>query len=261
MEMIVQNLGFAYDQKPVLQDINLRLKPGCFYSILGPNGCGKTTLLDLLIRHHRADTGTIMLEKKSIHDFTQKQLARAIALVCQGYDINFPFTVKEIVMMGRHPHIARFARPGSEDVQIVDRIMERTGIKGLMNRRINRLSGGERQRCVVARALCQATPLLFLDEAFSSMDINHTLRLLNIVKTEVLKSNRTVVSVFHDINLAAAWSDSLVFMKQGRIIAAGQTDDVLDEEMVRQVFEVESRVEFNPYSRARQASFKAGYLE
>ncbi len=259
MEMTVQNLGFAYDRKPVLQAIDLEFKAGCFYSILGPNGCGKTTLLDLLIRHRRADTGTIMLGKRSLHNFTHKQIARAIALVSQGYDINFPFTVKEIVMMGRHPHLPRFARPGSEDVRIVDKIMERTGIKPLMNRRINRLSGGERQRCVVARALCQTTPLLFLDEAFSSMDINHTLRLLNIVKAEVLTSNRTVVSVFHDINLAAAWSDCLVFMKHGRIIAAGQTDDVLDEEIVRQVFEVESRVEFNPYSRARQTSFKAGH--
>lgn len=259
MEMNVKNLTFAYAKTPVLRDINLDFKAGCFYSILGPNGCGKTTLLDLLIRHQKADSGTITLGGRSIHLFKQKEIARAIALVCQGYDINFPFTVKEIVMMGRHPHLSRFTMPGMEDIRIVDEVMDKTGIKPLMNRRINRLSGGERQRCVVARALCQTTPLLFLDEAFSSMDINHTLRLLNLMRNEVQRSNKTVVSVFHDINIAAAWSDSLVFMRRGKLIAAGKTEEVLNEEMVRQVFDVDARVEYNPYSRSKQAYFKAGH--
>jgi len=189
---------------------------------------------------------------------SRKEIARTIALVSQNYNINFPFTVKEVVMMGRHPYIPRFSTPGVEDVRIVEQMMERTGINGFRNRRITELSGGERQRCVVARALCQDTPLLFLDEAFSSMDISHTLRLLAIVKEAVERSNKTVVSVFHDINLASAWSDSLVFMKAGRVVAAGDTRAVLTEAVLKEVFEVESQVAFNEYAGARQAYFRAG---
>lgn len=258
MEMSIRNLSFSYAGKEVLKALNLDFKGGKFYSILGPNGCGKTTLLDLLIRHQKPASGTISIHGRNIVDFSRKEIAKTMALVSQNYNINFPFTVKEVVMMGRHPYISRFSNPCSEDIRIVEKVMEDTGIKGFRNRKINELSGGERQRCVVARALCQKTPMLFLDEAFSSMDINHTLRLLTLVKNEVERSSRTVVSVFHDINLASAWSDSLVFIKEGRVAASGNTLDVLSEEVVRDVFEVESRVEFNAYTGAKQAYFRAG---
>lgn len=258
MEMSIRNLSFSYDSEPVLQGVDLDFKRGRFYSILGPNGCGKTTLLDLLIRHTTPQAGTITLDNRDLARLSRKEIARTIALVSQNYNINFPFTVKEVVMMGRHPYIPRFSTPNAEDIRIVDQVMEQTGINGFRNRRITELSGGERQRCVVARALCQKTPLLFLDEAFSSMDISHTLRLLAIVKKEVERSNKTVVSVFHDINLASAWSDSLVFMKAGRVAAAGDTREVLTEAVLEKVFEVASRVAFNEYAGAKQAYFKAG---
>ncbi|MBI9087868.1 MAG: ABC transporter ATP-binding protein [Desulfobacterium sp.] len=257
MEMSIRNLSFSYDKVPVLQGVDLDFKRGRFYSILGPNGCGKTTLLDLLIRHRTPDTGTITLDTRALGRLSRKEIAQTISLVSQNYNINFPFTVKEVVMMGRHPYISRFSTPGAEDIRIVDQVMERTGINGFRNRRITELSGGERQRCVVARALCQDTPLLFLDEAFSSMDISHTLRLLAMVKKEVARSNKIVVSVFHDINLASAWSDSLVFMKGGRVAAAGDTREVLTEAVLGEVFEVASKVAFNEYAGAKQAYFKA----
>lgn len=258
MEMSIRNLSFSYDSGSVLRGIDLDFERGRFYSILGPNGCGKTTLLDLLIRHRKPAAGTITLDNRPLSSLSRKEIAQTISLVSQNYNINFPFTVKEVVMMGRHPYIPRFSTPGAGDIEIVDQVMERTGINGFRNRRITELSGGERQRCVVARALCQDTPLLFLDEAFSSMDISHTLRLLAIVKEAVERSNKTVVSVFHDINLASAWSDSLVFMKEGRVAVAGDTREVLTEAMLKEVFEVESRVVFNEYAGARQAYFKAG---
>lgn len=258
MAMSIRNLSFSHGTKEVLRELNLDFKGGEFYSILGPNGCGKTTLLDLLIRHQKPAFGTISIHGRNIDDFSRKEIAKTMALVSQNYNINFPFTVKEVVMMGRHPYISRFSNPSAEDIRVVEKIMEDTGIKGFRNRKINELSGGERQRCIVARALCQKTPMLFLDEAFSSMDINHTLRLLTLVKNEVEQSNRTVVSVFHDINLASAWSDSLVFMKKGRVAASGSTLEVLSEDVLRDVFEVESRVEFNSYAGAKQACFRAG---
>ncbi len=256
MEISTKNLFFAYELDNVVKDITLKFEQGHFYSILGPNGCGKTTLLDLLIGHLTPKSGQILLEDKDLFVWSKKRISRRLALVSQNYNINFPFTVKEIIMMGRHPYIPRFSQPGKGDIDIVNSVMERTGTDKFANRKITDLSGGERQRCVFARALCQDTPILFLDEAFSNMDISHTLRLLDIVKKEVNEKNRTVVSVFHDINLASVWSDILVFMKQGKVAAYGQTHDIMKESIVEEVFNIKSRVEYNNYSQAKQVYFK-----
>ncbi|MGD9730748.1 MAG: ABC transporter ATP-binding protein [Desulfamplus sp.] len=296
----VEKISFAYAEKPVIKDISLAFEAGKFYSILGPNGCGKTTLLDLMIGHLKPISGKVVLKiadshfitnsnrqsifikninktdksakdtnknqikcsdvsrEKNILSMSKREVAKYIALVAQNYNINFPFTVKEIVMMGRHPYISRFANPSKEDLDIVSSVMERTGTDTFAHRKITDLSGGERQRCVFARALSQDTPLLFLDEAFSNMDISHTITLLNLVKKEVKSQNRTVVSVFHDINLAAIWSDELIFMKDGQVAACGRTDDVMSEEIIKEVFHVKSKVEHNPYSGVKQAYFE-GY--
>ncbi len=292
----VEKISFAYAEKTVIKDISLKFEAGKFYSILGPNGCGKTTLLDLMIGHLKPISGKVALKisdrdlkttnnfikqndkidkfrndrnknrinlngvsrEKNILSISKREAAKHIALVAQNYNINFPFTVKEIVMMGRHPYISRFASPSKEDFDIVNRVMEQTGTDKFAHRKITDLSGGERQRCVFARALCQDTPLLFLDEAFSNMDISHTITLLNLVKKEVKSQNRTVISVFHDINLAAIWSDELIFMKDGQVAACGKTDDVMSEKIIKQVFHVKSKVEYNQYSGVKQAYFE-GY--
>jgi len=256
MEISACNLCFSYDDLKVLKNINLDFEKGKFYSILGPNGCGKTTLLDLLIRHLTPEAGFIKLKGRKISDFSRRDIAKEIALVSQNYDINFPFTVKETIMMGRHPYISRFSSPGAEDIRIVEKIMAETGVEEFKNRKITELSGGERQRCVFARAMCQDTPLLLLDEAFSNMDISHSLSLLNMVKNQVKMKNKTIISVFHDINFASMWSDYLIFMKDGRIVTSGKTMDVMTEETVMNVFHVESKVEFNRYAGAKQVYFK-----
>ncbi len=257
-EISLEQVSFAYEQESVIKEITLGFSPGKFYSILGPNGCGKTTLLDLLIGHLTPDSGGVLLRGKSLSQWSRKEIARTIALVSQNYNINFPFTVEEVVMMGRHPWISRFSQPRKEDWQRVNTVMARTDTMAFRSRQITALSGGERQRCVFARAICQDTPILFLDEAFSNMDINHTLRLLNLVKEEVKERNRTVISVFHDINLAAVWSDHLIFMKQGRVAASGATTEVMDAAIIEEVFQVKSHVAYNAYSKARQACFRAG---
>ncbi|SMC82449.1 iron complex transport system ATP-binding protein [Desulfocicer vacuolatum DSM 3385] len=257
-DIFLDNVSFAYEKEPVLKEISLTFEPGRFYSILGPNGCGKTTLLDLLIGHMTPDKGRVFLRGKELAAWSRKKIARTIALVSQNYNINFPFTVEEVIMMGRHPWIPRFSQPDQKDMDRVKAVMARTGTDTFHDRKITALSGGERQRCVFARALCQDTPILFLDEAFSNMDISHTLRLLNLVKEEVSMQNRTVISVFHDINLASIWSDHLIFMKQGRVAACGPTDEVMNAAVIEEVFQVESHVAYNEYSRARQACFKAG---
>ncbi len=258
MEISACNLCFSYDDIKVVDNISLDFEKGKFYSILGPNGCGKTTLLDLFIGHLKPDSGAIMLKDRSLSDFSRRDIAKRIALVSQDYSINFPFTVKESVMMGRHPYISRFSNPCIEDTKIVQEIMKKTGIENLKNRKITELSGGERQRCIFARALCQDTPLLLLDEAFSNMDIKHSLSLLDIVKNEIKTKNKTIISVFHDINVASMWSDYLIFMKNGQIAAFGNTRDAMTEDIIMDVFHVKAKIEFNQYAEANQVYFKMG---
>lgn len=253
----LKNISFSYDSDIVINDICLKFDAGKFYSILGPNGCGKTTLLDLIIGHLKPVSGEVLLYNKNISLMKKRDIAKQIALVSQNYTINFPFTVKEIIMMGRHPYISRFKSPSEHDEKIVDIVMKKTETDKFAQRKITDLSGGERQRCVFARAMAQDTPLLCLDEAFSNMDISRSINLLNLVKKEVREQNRTIISVFHDINLASIWSDELIFIKNGEIAALGKTDEVLNESVIEDVFHVESRVEYNSYSKAKQAYFKA----
>lgn len=256
MEIRLQNISFSYEKSPVIQALSARLVPGTFYGILGPNGSGKTTLLDMISGFYAPDKGKILLENRDISTISKRKLAQKISLVSQNYNINFPFSVGEVVMMGRHPFIDRFSQPCPRDMDLVSQVMEMTGISHLQDRRVTELSGGEKQRCVFARALCQDTPIMLLDEAFSNMDIKHTLHMLGLVRRAVQETQKLVVCVLHDLNLAAAWSDEILFLKNGQIKAQGKTQDVITQEMIEQVFDVKPKVEFNEYVQAKQVYFK-----
>ncbi len=256
MDIIVQDTSFAYGNAPILKRVNCNFKRGEFHSIIGPNGSGKTTLLDIVSGFLPPDQGRVLLGDTTIKKISKRNLAKSIALVSQNYAVNFPFSVREVVLMGRHPYIDRFSHPGKQDLEIADEIMNQTGIFHLKDRKITQLSGGEKQRCIFARALCQDTPVLLLDEAFSNMDISHTLHLLAVLKKQVRTVKKTVIAVLHDLNLASAWSDSLVFLKNGQIRARGKTEDVFTRENIQAVFNVNAKVDFNDYTQSKQAYFK-----
>jgi len=252
----IENITFAYPGKRVIDGLSMRIVPGRFYGIVGPNGCGKSTLLDLMAKHQRPASGSIRLNGKELSDFSKRRLSSEIALVPQNFYINFPFTAKEVIMMGRYPHISRFSRPSAGDAQVVADIMEKTGTDRFAERYITELSGGERQRVVIARALAQDTPFLFLDEATSNLDINHALTLLNIAKQGIERNGKTVVAVMQDINLAALFCDELIFMTRGRVTACGPIDDILTPDTIRSVFGVDAKVYFEPYTRSNQVVFR-----
>jgi len=230
--------------------------PGMFCGIIGPNGCGKTTLLDLLAKHRRPTAGRIAYGGRDLGTYSTKELSKEIALVPQNFYINFPFSVNEVVMMGRYPHIPRFSAPSPEDVDIVQEIMEKTEVSEFTGRFITELSGGERQRVVFARALAQDTHVLILDEATSNLDINHSISLLNICEKRMKEQGRTIISVMQDINLAAVYCDYLVFMSGGRIAIHGATKDVLNSDTIRKVFNIDSKVYAESYSDSLQVVFK-----
>ena len=255
MKLNLHNISFAYDRDMIIKDIDCSFVSGNFYSIIGPNGSGKTTLLDLISGFLNPCNGNIDIDQVPILSLATKEIAKKIALVSQDYIINFPFSVKDVVMMGRHPYIPRFSQPSGNDMETVDKMMEVTGIRHLQNRKINELSGGERPRCVFARALCQDTQVLLLDEAVSTMDINHTLQMLRLVKQSVKEKNKLVISVFHDLNLASSWSDALLMLKNGEIKAFGNSQDVLTQQTIKDVFNVASIVEFNEHVQAKQVYY------
>ncbi len=256
MPFELNHISFNYNDRKVIDDISLCLAPGKFYGIIGPNGSGKTTLLDLLARHRLPDSGEILYRDRALSSFSKKELSREIALVPQDFYINFPFTVKEVVMMGRYPHIARFATPSAHDWDALQSVMQETEISDFADRYITELSGGERQRVVFARALAQETPVLILDEATSNLDINYSISLLNLAERRLKKNDNTIVSVMQDINMAAGYCDYLIFMSGGRIEAHGDTRTVLTPETLKAVFNIEAKVYHEPYSEALQVVFK-----
>jgi iron complex transport system ATP-binding protein len=256
MPFNLDSISFYYADKKVIDDFSIDLDAGKFYGIVGPNGSGKTTILDILCKHRRPEKGEVIYKGKNILTYSQKQLSREIALVPQNFYINFPFTVAQVVMMGRYPHIPRFAAPSAEDHRCVVKIMAQAEITRFTNRFITELSGGERQRVVFARALAQDTPVLILDEATSNLDIKYSLSLLNIAEQRVKAQGTTVIAVMQDINLAAVYCDYLIFMTAGQIAAHGLTRDVLNPETIEAVFKVESKVYSEAYTDALQVIFK-----
>jgi iron complex transport system ATP-binding protein len=256
MPFELKGVSFSYSEKTVVDRISLSFAPGRFCGIIGPNGSGKTTLLDLLAKHRKPTKGRIAYKGKDLGSYSTKKLSREIALVPQNFYINFPFTVKEVVMMGRYPHIPRFSAPSAEDDDVVQEIMEKTGVGEFADRFITELSGGERQRVVFARALAQDTRVLILDEATSNLDINHSISLLNICERGIKERGGTVISVMQDVNLAAVYCDYLVFLSGGRIAAHGDTPQVLNPDTIRKVFHVEAKVYPESYSGSLQVVFR-----
>jgi len=252
----LHNIRFSYADKPVIDGMSLSIPPGKFCGIVGPNGCGKTTVLDLLIRHKVPAAGSIVYQGKDLAKYSRKRLAMEIGLVPQDFYINFPFTAHEVVMMGRYPHIPRFNAPSAEDRQMVETIMAQTDVAGFKNRLVTALSGGERQRVVIARALAQDPAVLLLDEATSNLDINHSLKLLRVAARGVKKKDKTVVAVMQDINLASMFCDYLIFMRHGQIVTHGATESVLTPDTIQDVFDVEAQVFEDDFSGCRQVVFK-----
>ncbi len=253
------DVSFTYGDKkinpPAVKNITIAFEPGQFYGIIGPNGCGKSTLLDLLCGHSEPDHGMVSYNGRALSAWGKKELARNIALVPQSVFLNFPYTAREVVTMGRYPHLPRFAAPATEDMEIVDSVLANCRAENLAGRYMTELSGGEKQRVVFARSLAQNTPVLLLDEPCANLDVRYALLLMDIAAERVRSDNRSVVAVMHDINLAARYCDHLVFMNHGMIRASGPTARVLDRDVLHEIFGVDAKLSMESAIGARQVVF------
>lgn len=255
MGYTLNNICFSYETGGLFSGLSLELRTGCFHGVLGPNGSGKTTLLDLITGHLKPKSGDILLDGRHLDELGASEPARKCALVPQDFRINFPFTVAQVVMMGRYPHLGRFSAPGAKDRELVNQAMAATEIHGFALRRVTDLSGGERQRVVFARALAQAPDYLILDEATSNLDVRHTLALMTLAADRVKHKGLTVISVMQDLNLAARFCGVLLFLKKGRVAAHGTVDEVFTESVIKEVFGVSCSVYFDEIIHCKQVVF------
>jgi iron complex transport system ATP-binding protein len=240
------DIGFAYGREPVIAELSLQIMEGDFFVIIGPNGSGKTTLLRLLLGSLGPRTGTIEIFGQPMKSFGRRALARCIALVPQSTAPVFPFTVEEIVSMGRAPHLGLLGFETASDRDQVKRAIASVGLVDLAGRPLDRLSGGEQQRVWIARALCQQPRLLLLDEPTASLDMGHQLQIMGLLSGLRRSQGLTVVMVSHDLNLAAMFATRMLLMHQGRGLCVGAPDAVLRPDHVRSAYGCEVLIDRHP---------------
>ena len=257
----VKNLNFSYGNNKIINNISFNIKEGSFVSILGPNGAGKSTLVNIISKILGKFDGSIEVCGDDISKLNTKDIAKMIAVVPQSTNPSFSFTVEEMVLMGRHPYISRFESESKEDFEIVREVMRKTKITQFADRKFNELSGGEKQRVVIAQALAQDGSILLLDEPTSHLDINFQIELMNLFLKLNREEGKTIIGIFHDINLAIQNSSLIMLLKEGSIFGFGEPEEVINRQNLKSVFHSDVFVGKNPVTQKIYVSpvFDPGY--
>jgi iron complex transport system ATP-binding protein len=242
MTLAALHVSYSYDGPFALRDASVTIAPGSLTGLIGPNGCGKTTLLRLLSGVLAPDTGSVTLGGVPLASMTRRQIAQRIAVVPQETHPTFDFTALEMVLMGRHPHLGAFELEGPRDLAIADEALDATGTAHLAGRSYMTLSGGEKQRVVIASALAQQPRILLLDEPTASLDLGYQLEIASLLTRLNRERGVTIVVATHDLNLAASTCDTLLMMRGGCVLDGGPTREVLTAANIRRVYDVEADV-------------------
>lgn len=251
-----KNLSWRIGKQLLIDNVSLTLHAGEMVSLIGPNGAGKSTLLRLLTGYLSPFSGVCMLEGKPLESWSRESLARRRAVMRQQNAVAFPLLVREVVRMGRAPW------RGSENRFLVDKVMALTGCDSLANRDYRHLSGGEQQRVQLARALVQLwhdsgpRGWLFLDEPTSALDLYYQQHVLRLLHQLTRQGELTVCCVLHDVNLAALWSDSMLLLHQGRLVAGGTPDEVMTEETLTRWYHADLKVHHHSQDGVPQISLR-----
>lgn len=253
-----RHLYAGYGKKDVLRDIDLRIGERDLVGILGPNGSGKTTLLLSIAGILPVRSGEMRVAGKEIAKTHSRQRARLMASVSQKYDISFPFRCLSLVLMGRYPYLSRWGGYSVEDMDAAMKAMEETETLHLAHRIISEVSGGEAQRIIIARSLAQDPSILLLDEATANLDVARKLQIFDLLLRKNAEEGKTILCSMHDLNLAALYCERLVFLKEGRIVLDGPTEETFTEEDLTEVYETEIRISRHPVTGRPQAHFVPG---
>jgi len=256
----VKDLRAGYGAaKPVLRGMSFSLPAGGFAGILGPNACGKSTLIKTLSGVLPPSGGEVSVGGLDPASAPPIDLAKIAATIPQFTEIPFPFTGFEVVMMGRFPLLGRFARAGEADLSAVGAAMDETDTTCLARRPVTQVSGGERQRLILARALAQSVGLFLLDEAASSMDVHRKIQAFDLL-ARLNCEGATVLAAMHDLNLAALYCKDMIFMKEGQVAASGPTESVFTKEIIEEVYETPVEILPHPSAGKPQVVFTPGRI-
>ncbi len=258
MAVNVINLSYSYGTLPVLKNLTFSVPKGDFFIIIGPNGSGKTTLMKVISGILKPQKGRLEILNRSIGHYNLKALARTIAFVPQMVTVDFPFTVIEMVLMGRSPYLGMLGLEHEKDLEIAKQAIAFTGVEHLTHRKLDQLSGGELQRVFIARAICQEPDVILLDEPTASLDLAHQVRVMDLM--EKLKSEKgvTVVMVSHDVNLAAMYGDRLLLLNEGQIVRLGYPAEVLTFQTLEETYGCTLLVDESPLGKFPRVTLVPG---
>ncbi|MEX3104182.1 ABC transporter ATP-binding protein [Streptomyces sp. V2] len=243
--LAARGVTVGYGSRTVIDDLDVAVPPGVITTIIGPNGCGKSTLLRTLSRLLKPTKGSVVLDGDDIARLKTRDVAKKLGLLPQAPVAPEGLTVSDLVARGRHPHQSWLRQWSSDDAEVVEKALDMTGVLDLADRPVDSLSGGQRQRVWISMTLAQGTDLLLLDEPTTYLDLAHAVDVLDLVD-DLHESGRTVVMVLHDLNLAIRYSDNLVVMRDGAILAQGHPRDVVTAELLDAAFGLKALVIDDP---------------
>lgn len=235
----VKNLSFSVGDKELIHRISLEIPRGSFVGLIGPNGCGKSTLLKTIYRVNKASEGSVYINSKDMDTMTNKEVAKKMAVVTQENDINFDFTVMEMMMIGRYAHRTVLSNRNLDDEKICRAALELVGMQKFEKRSFLTLSGGEKQRVFIASAFSRNTELVVLDEPTNHLDVGCQFQIMDIMKRQ---KGITVFSSIHDMNIAMQYCDYIFALKKGKVVAVGTPEEVLTKELLSDLFRVRAEI-------------------
>ncbi len=236
----IEKVSKVFGQSKVVDQASASFVKGKVTAIIGPNGAGKSTLLSMASRLLQRDEGQVFIDAKEIADWDTKQLAKRLAVLRQSNNLNMRFTIRELVSFGRFPHSN--GKLNDHDLEVIDKAINYLDLADIQDKYLDELSGGQRQLAFIAMVVAQDTDYVFLDEPLNNLDIKHSLQIMNNIRTLAHELNKSVVLVIHDINFASCYSDNIVALKKGRVVAYGDVSEVIRTEVLSSIYETDFQI-------------------
>lgn len=236
----VKNVSKSFNKKNILDSISIDIPENKFISFIGSNGAGKSSLLSIITRTLKLDSGDIIIDEKNIKNWDNNELAKKISILSQNSSVNIKLTVKDLVTFGRYPHSQ--GNLTEVDKEKINYALEYTGLQNLSDRYLDELSGGQKQMAYIAMVIAQDTKYIFLDEPLNNLDMKHSVQIMNILKDLVENKGKTVVVVIHDINYVSNYADYIIAMKNGKITICGNSEDIISHDILKNIYDFDIQI-------------------